>query len=204
MHQRELVSSMITSSKSALKELGLEEKKTVSVKIRIHKNLRETVDFIRAVERAGVDYITIHGRVRSTPSSKPVNLEAIKLLVEHCTVPVLSNGDVFTLSDAHTHAQLTGVDGVMSARGLLQNPALFAGYDSCPWEAVEAFMHHVMRKPIPFKLVMHHLTEMVGSDRSQKGMGTLTSKEERKGILECGSMVELIDYLDSVREIRRL
>jgi len=181
MHQRELVSSMITSSKTALQSLGLEQKKTVSVKIRIHKDLRDTVDFIRAVEKAGVDFITIHGRMRSTPSSKPVSLEAIKLLAEHCTVPVLSNGDVFTLSDAKHHAKETGVDGVMSARGLLQNPALFKGYDSCPWEAVEVFMNHVMKKPIPFKLVMHHLTEMVGSDRSQKGMGTLISKEERKG-----------------------
>jgi tRNA-dihydrouridine synthase 4 len=44
---------------------------------------------------------------------------------------------------------------------------------------------------------------MVGSDRGQKGK-TLFSKEERKGMMECGSMVELIDFLDEVREVTRL
>ena len=200
MHKRELVASMIKSAKSAIHELGYENK-TVSVKIRIHKDLRDTVDFIRAVEGVGVDFITIHGRMRSTPSSKPVDLEAIKLLTEHTTVPTLSNGDVFTLRDAHSHVEATGVDGVMSARGLLQNPALFKGYESCPWEAVEVLMNRVVKAPIPFKLVVHHLSEMCGSDHSQSqaGGGTLLTKEERRGLMACGSMIELIDFLDEVR-----
>jgi tRNA-dihydrouridine synthase 4 len=203
MHKRSLVASLIASAKSSLDALGYEGKKTVSVKIRIHKDLRETVDFVRTVEEAGVDFITIHGRTRSTPSSKPVDLEAIKLVAEHTTVPTLSNGDIFALDDVRAHVEKTGVDGVMAARGLLENPALFRGDVSCPWEAVERFMGNVVRAPVPFKLVVHHLSEMVGSDRSQCGR-TLLSKEERREMMGCGSMVELIDFLDEVREVRRL
>jgi tRNA-dihydrouridine synthase 4 len=101
----------------------------------------------------------------------------------------------------------------MSARGILENPALFAGFDSCPWEAVESFLNHVVKKPIPFKLVVHHLNEMVGSDRvggvgglgkGGRANGTLLSKEERMGLLACKDMLELIDFLEGVREIRRL
>jgi tRNA-dihydrouridine synthase 4 len=44
----------------------------------------------------------------------------------------------------------------MSARALLANPALFAGYEACPWEAVELFMNKVVKAPLPFKLVQHH------------------------------------------------
>jgi len=171
---------------------------------------RETIDFIRTVEQAGVDFITIHGRTRSTPSSQPVDLEAIKTLNEHTTVPTIANGDIFTLKDAEECVRLTGVDGVMSARGLLENPALFKGEDRCPWDAVERFMGYVVRAPLPFKLVVHHLSEMVGSDHvggtvgGGNSKGTLFSKEERRGLMECGGMVELIDYLDSVREVRRL
>lgn len=171
---------------------------------------RETVDFIRTVEKAGVDFITIHGRTKSTPSSHPVDLEAIKLLTEHTTVPTIANGDIFTLRNAEECVRLTGVDGVMSARGLLENPALFTGEERCPWEAVEVFMGKVVRAPLPFKLVVHHLSEMVGSDHlggtvgGGNSKGTLFSKEERMGLMECGGMVELIDYLDSVREVRRL
>jgi tRNA-dihydrouridine synthase 4 len=204
MNRRELVASLIASAKSTLASLGYEGKKTVSVKIRVHKDLRETVDFVRTVQEARVDFITIHGRMRSTPSSQAVNLEAIRVVAEHCDVPTISNGDVFSLEDAQNHVKLTGVDGVMAARGILQNPGLFRGGDSgCEWDVVERFMSEVVKKPIPFKLVVHHLSEMVGSDRSQKGT-TLLTKEERKEMMACMSMVELIDFLDRVREVRRL
>ena len=207
MHKRELVAEMVKEAKSALQREGYQGHKSVSVKIRVHKDLRDTVDFIKTVESAGVDFLTIHGRMRSTPSSQPVNLEAIKLLASHTTVPTLSNGDVFTLSDATKHASLTEVDGVMSARGILQNPALFAGFQACPWEAVEMFMNKVITAPIPFKLVVHHLSEMVGSDRAggQVGAGTgpLLSKEQRMEMMGCQSMLQLLDFLDGVRKVRR-
>ncbi|QSZ28945.1 hypothetical protein DSL72_003452 [Monilinia vaccinii-corymbosi] len=205
MHKRELVAEMVKEAKSALKREGYEGKKTVSVKIRIHKDLRETIDFIQTVQDAGVDFLTIHGRMRSTPSSHPVNLDAIKTLVSHATVPTLSNGDVFTLSDAAHHVAHTGVNGVMSARGLLENPALFAGYAHTPWEAVEVFMNRVVRQPIPFKLVIHHLSEMCGADRTQNGAGNgLLGKEERMRLMACVDMGDVIDFLDGLREVRRL
>ncbi|KAA8567027.1 hypothetical protein EYC84_010111 [Monilinia fructicola] len=205
MHKRELVAEMVKEAKSALQRDGYEGKKTVSVKIRIHKDLRETIDFIKTVQDAGVDFLTIHGRMRSTPSSHPVNLDAIKTLVSHTTVPTLSNGDIFTLSDAAHHVSYTGVNGVMSARGLLENPALFAGYTHTPWEAVEIFMNQVMKQPIPFKLVIHHLSEMCGTDRTQNGGGNgLLGKEDRMRLMACLDMGDVIDFLDEVREVRRL
>lgn len=186
MHKRDLVASMVRSAKTAIRDLGYEGKKTISVKIRIHRDLKETVDFVRTVQEAGVDFITIHGRLRSTPSSVPVNLEAIKLVAEHCSVPTLANGDVYSLADAHEITRKTGVNGVMSARGLLENPALFKpstpGKVGCEWETVEVFMRYVAKAPLPFKLVMHHLTEMVGSDHTQAG-STLFTKEERMELL---------------------
>lgn len=171
------------------------------MKIRIHKDLRESVEFVQAMEKAGVDFITIHGRMRSTPSSHPVNIEAIKLVAEHISVPRLSNGDVFTLVDAEEHVRLAEVDGVMSARGLLENPAMFRGVKRCPWDVVETFMERVVRAPLPYKLVVHHLGEMGGSDRSQYGK-TLFSKEERAELMACEGMVELIDWYEEMRERR--
>ena len=91
----------------------------------------------------------------------------------------------------------------MAARGLLQNPALFAGYEQCPWEAVETFMNYVVKAPVPFKLVVHHLSEMVGSDWSQKG-NTLWNKEERVRLMGCKSLVEVMDFLDGVSELSML
>jgi len=141
--------------------------------------------------------------MRSTPSSQPVSLEAIKILTQHTTVPTLSNGDVFSLADAKEHVKATGVDGVMSARGILENPALFSAShftsSGCSWGVVETFMNNVIRAPIPFKLVVHHLSEMCGSDHSQRGK-TLLTKEERGRLMGCTGLGEVIDFLDEVRE----
>lgn len=143
--------------------------------------------------------------MRSTPSSHPVDLEAIRLLTEHTTVPTLSNGDVFSLSEALSHTAITGVDGVMSARGLLQNPGLFSPSFSerrnCAWEVVETFMNNVVREPIPFKLVLHHLSEMCGSDHSQSGK-TLLTKEERGWLMKCEGLGEVIDLLDEMGKLK--
>ncbi|CZS91021.1 uncharacterized protein RCO7_01401 [Rhynchosporium graminicola] len=230
---------MIASAKSTLQTLSLtssfissdkesERYKTVSVKIRIHKDLRKTLDFVREVENAGVDFITVHGRMRSTRSSEPVNLDAIKLVKEHARVPIVANGDVFSRADVERIVSETGVDGVMSARGLLEEPGLFArsptlttsknhsaavgeGSDDDQsqdnrWEVLETFLNNVIRAPIPFKLVVHHISEMVGSDRLQTGrglIGTLFTKEERAALMECKSFLEVLDLVDGVRGVRR-
>ncbi len=78
-------------------------------------SFRETVDFVKTVEAAGVDYITCHGRRRSQKSREPVNLEAIKIVKETATVPVVANGDAFNLDDVQRIVGFTGVDGNTSS-----------------------------------------------------------------------------------------
>ncbi|KAG8142632.1 putative tRNA-dihydrouridine synthase protein [Naja naja] len=53
------------------------------------------------------------------------------------SIPVVANGDVKSLKDVEAIHQRTGADGVMVARGLLANPALFAGYEDTPLQCVQ-------------------------------------------------------------------
>ncbi|KAI9730808.1 MAG: hypothetical protein M1834_005526 [Cirrosporium novae-zelandiae] len=182
MHQRDLVTSMIKAVKARCGNQFC-----MSVKIRVHRDLRETVDFVRAVEGAGVDYIGVHGRLRSQRSSEPVDLEAIRLVKESVACPVVANGDAFSLKDAERIAGCTGVDGVMSARGLQENPALFAGFEKTPREAVRRFVELAVRFPIPFALVKQHVWDMT--------IGVL-EKAERKEILDVVDMLELVDWVE--------
>jgi hypothetical protein len=73
------------------------------------------------------------------PSTQPVDLPAISFASTLVAgrVPTVANGDAWTFDDVKMIREETGVQGVMAARGLLANPALFAGYDSTPKEAVE-------------------------------------------------------------------
>ena len=184
MEDPEVVAGMV---QAARERLG--EGKSVSVKIRIHKDLERTIRWVRIVEAAGVDYITVHGRTRSQRSSTPPDYEAIRTIQAKATVPIFANGDAYALIDVQRITAQTGVDGVMAARGILENPALFAGYDVPPAECVRKFMGHAVRCPIPFPLVLHHVSEMTGR---MEGMG----KRERKKLMECRDLLDLIDWVE--------
>ena len=102
--------------------------KAVSVKFRI--GLTEgkylTKDFAKMCEDSGADMITIHGRVKSAIYSGPCNFNEIAKAKKAVKIPVIGNGGIFSLKDADEMVENTGVDGVMIARGAMNNPMIFA------------------------------------------------------------------------------
>lgn len=182
MSEPELVSSMVKAVKD---KYG--DKVCIETKIRIHKDLDETVRFVKMVEAAGVDYITVHGRTKTTRSSQPANFDAIKLVKDTVSVPVVANGDCFSLEDALQIAEYTGVDGVMAVRGILANPALFAGLEKTPWGAVELFWDLASSYGLPFRVTQHHLSQMLDQ---------LVPKRYLKEMNELTNLVDLIDWFD--------
>ncbi len=184
MENPELVADLVRAAKATL-----DSSKTVSCKIRIHKDLEQTKRWIRLVEAAGVDFITIHGRLRTQRSTTPPDYAAIQTLKRCTNVPVLANGDVYTSEDVTKIVAMTGVDGVMAARGILENPALFAEYNTTPPEAVLRFLELAVDCPMPFPLVLHHFSEMTAR---MPGM----TKKERRRLMDCQNLVDLIDYAE--------
>lgn len=160
----------------------------VEVKTRIHKDLNMTIEFVRKAEAAGADFITIHGRFQSQRSTTPPDLDAIRVIKESVTIPVMANGDAFTMDDVNKMAEITKCDGVMSARGLLVNPALFAGFTATPVEAIWKFWNYVTAYGLPFRLTQHHFSEMTDG---------LITKQDRKALNDCTTLVELLDWFET-------
>ncbi|KAG7459225.1 tRNA-dihydrouridine(20a 20b) synthase [NAD(P)+]-like [Solea senegalensis] len=133
---------------------------TASIKIRIHKDLRKTVDLCQKAEAAGVSWITVHGRT-ADERHQPVHYDAIKTIKDSLSVPVIANGDIKYLRDVESTYQLTGVDGMMAARGLLANPAMFAGYDDTPLECIWDWVDISVEQGTPFTCFHHHLIYML-------------------------------------------
>ena len=100
----------------------------VTVKIRAgwDEKSKNAVEFSKQLEAAGADLITVHGRTRQqfyAPSSDNAIIAAVKRAVR---IPVVGNGDLFSLADVKRMREETECDGVMIARGAMGNPFLFA------------------------------------------------------------------------------
>ncbi|SCU90202.1 LAME_0E07492g1_1 [Lachancea meyersii CBS 8951] len=194
IYNPDLLTSMISAVKS---KYG--DKLRLETKIRIHDDWDQTVELCNLLCDAGVDWITIHGRTRTTRSSVPVNLDAIKYITEKIKcrdVPVIANGDCFTMKDFQKILDYTGVDGVMAVRGLLDNPALFSGHDKCPWGALELFWHYAMEfGGLPHQLLLHHLHCMFESMQLEKNL--------HNELMNIKTTTELIDWFDRYFILKR-
>ena len=78
----------------------------VSVKIRLHKDVKRTVEMCQQLEHVGVSYIDVHGRT-AVERHQPVHYDAIKLIKENVGVPVVANGDVTSLKEVEQIADVT-------------------------------------------------------------------------------------------------
>uniref|UniRef100_UPI00254106F1 tRNA-dihydrouridine(20a/20b) synthase [NAD(P)+]-like n=1 Tax=Euleptes europaea TaxID=460621 RepID=UPI00254106F1 len=158
---------------------------SVSVKIRIHDDLQRTVDLCQKAEAAGVSWITVHGR-NVEERHQPVHYDAIKIIKQSVSVPVVANGDMKSLKDVENIHQITRTDGVMVARGLLANPAMFAGYEETPLKCIQDWVNIALEHGTPFMCFHHHLMYM---------MERITSKQEKKFFNVLSSTSAVVDYL---------
>ncbi len=101
--------------------------KPLSVKVRLgwDQTLINVLEVAAAVEDGGADWLTVHGRTRCDDYSEPVRLDLIAEVKSRRKIPIIGNGNIFSLADANLMIRETGVDGVMVARGSLGNPWIF-------------------------------------------------------------------------------
>lgn len=102
--------------------------KAVSVKFRIGIDEKSIItrDFAVAMQDAGADMITVHGRTRDKIYSGDVDYAQIAAAKSAVEIPVIANGGVFGKEDADELADKTGADGIMLARAVMYNPFLLA------------------------------------------------------------------------------
>ena len=101
--------------------------KKINVKFRlgVDEQNKNFVEIGKICEDNGVDYVILHGRTRDQHYSGNANWNDIRKLKEALTIPVIANGDVFSVKDFVNIINTTNADGVMLARGAMGNPFLF-------------------------------------------------------------------------------
>ena len=79
----------------------------------------------QAVEEAGADALTIHGRVASVHHRGPADWGLIAQIKSERRLPVIGNGGVESAADVFRMRAETSVDGVMIGRAAVGNPWIF-------------------------------------------------------------------------------
>lgn len=119
MKEKELAREMVQKVKAAISV-------PLSVKIRLGwDDPNECLEFVKLLEEAGADLITIHGRTKAQGYSGVSDWEMIAKCKELVDIPVLANGDIHTAPLVFDALDTTKCDGVLIARGALGNPWIF-------------------------------------------------------------------------------
>lgn len=78
----------------------------------------------QAVEAAGAAEIVVHGRSKVDGYKPPAYWDDIAKVRESVAVPVIANGDIWTVADYWRCLEESGCDDVMIGRGLIARPDL--------------------------------------------------------------------------------
>ena len=103
----------------------------VTVKTRIGWSDDEinAIEFAQRMEEAGAQMLTLHGRTRAQGYNGSARWDWIAKVKAVLSIPVIANGDIFSVEAAIRCLELTGADGVMCSRGTLGYPFLVGEID---------------------------------------------------------------------------
>lgn len=97
----------------------------VSAKLRLGWDSSDAIheNAVMAAE-GGASWLTIHARTRVQSYQPPVYWEPIAQVRKNLDIPIIANGDIWTLDDFHRCQDETGCSHFMIGRGALANPEL--------------------------------------------------------------------------------
>ncbi len=179
--------------------------KPVTVKIRKgwNNDSINAVEVAKIIEANGAKAIAVHGRTREQFYSGDADWDIIRDVKKAVKIPVIGNGDIFTVEDAVKMKDKTNCDGIMIARGAQGNPWIFkrvAYYmetgiilsDPTDKEKIEMSLRHM-------NLVVQEKGEHTGVLEMRKHMGWYL-----KGIRNSAEIKRRINTIKSQKEMEKL
>lgn len=183
--------------------------KPVTVKMRMgwDENHIYAIENARAVERAGGQAVSLHGRTRFQMYEGEANWDIIRQVKESVNIPVIGNGDVKTALDAKKMLDETGCDGVMIGRAALGNPWMI--YQTVKYlETGELIGEPTAREKIDVCIL--HLDRLIALKNENIGVremrkhasyylkGIRGNAKARNAINECNTRAELVALLNGL------
>jgi tRNA-dihydrouridine synthase C len=101
--------------------------KEISVSVKMRLGFDDPKAIYKNAEMAlegGASWITVHGRTKTQGYKPPAYWDAIGDLVRSLPIPVVANGEIWTMDDFRRCQEITGAKHFMLGRGALANPLL--------------------------------------------------------------------------------
>lgn len=98
---------------------------TLSAKIRLgYEDKSLAIENAQAIAAAGADELTVHARTKVEGYRPPAHWHWIAKIKDSITIPVIANGDIFSVDDARRCMEISGCERLMIGRGALATPNL--------------------------------------------------------------------------------
>jgi tRNA-dihydrouridine synthase C len=122
----------------------------VSAKMRLGvRDESRMLDCAHAIASAGACELVVHARTKLHGYRPPAYWERIAAIREAIAIPVVANGEIWTVDDARRCLQVSGCDALMLGRGAVADPGLalvIRGLAAPGWDAVEPLLAHFWRR----------------------------------------------------------
>ena len=97
----------------------------VSAKMRLGVNdASRVLECAQAIADSGADELVVHARTKLDGYRPPAYWEHIAKVREALTIPVIANGEIWTVSDAQRCREVSGCSALMVGRGMVSDPGL--------------------------------------------------------------------------------
>jgi tRNA-dihydrouridine synthase C len=132
----------------------------VTAKMRLGiRDSSQAIDCACALEAGGVEELVVHARTREDGYRPPARWHSVGLIRERLRIPVIANGEVWTVADYDAIRAATGCADVMLGRGAVADPLLARrirareAHDPAQWsdvaDMIMDFWAQVQRKVLP-------------------------------------------------------
>ena len=119
----------------------------VTAKMRLgYEDKSMSVDCAQAIEAGGAEELVVHARTKLEGYRPPAHWDQLAPIAGAVGIPVIANGEIWSLEDYRRCREVSGIDDVMLGRGIVANPALALALKAdesgvLPWPNLQGLLH---------------------------------------------------------------